>query len=231
MQPKSLIIHTLMNTRSNLGSTQKIVDSYFQSFLYGFRNEMSVINLEATLTCVRRACFFIKHIGPEAHILFVNTNSEYNEVVKQACINKNTSANYNTISYVNHKWTGGLITNWNHMQYVLSHFQSLGSSSSFLMKQPLYNTLLQSSPRFKQMKMCFEGLKSSSKPDCIVVLNGTQNEIAIREAYKSKIPIISLVDSSIESRLLRQITYPIPGNESSIEFVYLLCNCILKAIR
>jgi len=268
---KRVIIHKLMNTRSHLGSTQKVAYSYFQSYLYGFRNEMNIINLEITLTCLKRVCYVIENIvNTQGHILFINTNPEYNEMVKYTSFLSKQSV-------VNHKWTGGLLTNWNHMQYVLSHFQSIFTQFTHPKKttrlnqkknikpsgekwdkvsfgkngEPQWisskvavsrvrsslpsaqNTLLSvlELPRFRQMKMCFEGLRATSKqPDCVILFNGTQNANAINEAYKLNIPIISLVDSNMENKLLSQITYPIPANENSMEFIYLLCNCILKTL-
>jgi len=306
---KSIIIHKLMNTRSHLGSTQKVVYSYFQSYLYGFRNEMNIIHLEITLICLKRACYVIENIvNSKGHILFINTNPEYNEMVKYTSLLSKQSV-------VNHKWTGGLLTNWNHMQYILSHFQSIlnqfvlpetksscvfgaetknNSQKKIIseqknLKHNTYNknslknsTLNQKAPNLllktksrtsdflskinsapntqldlvsgtrkplskpsqkvvkgftfdlpqkkKQMKMCFEGLRAGKRPDCVVLFNGTQNANAINEAFKLQIPIISLVDSNMDNRLLSQITYPIPANENSMEFIYLLCNCILKTI-
>jgi ribosomal protein S2 len=89
------------------------------------------------------------------------------------------------------------------------------------------------------MQKCFEGLlgnrkKTSNwdatKPDCVIIFNATQNSTAIYEAHLNQIPIISIVDSNLPSELYNKITYPIPANYDSVQFVYLFCNCILKII-
>ena len=288
---KHLIIQKLINTKAHLGYRTAYSD--FQPYLSGFRNEMSIINLEITLTYLRRACNVIGLIvASKGHFLFVNTNPEYNKLVQQ-------TATQSKQSYINHKWIGGLLTNWNCMQNVQQHFdfsskqvfspeqiltlaasQRLGVPSqkpkSFTalnikpkvtrkdlgfrksqiastnktvscfqkrskLEQQQRNRMLGSElrvtllsfPRFKQMQKCFEGISSTFEhtlPDCIIVLNATQNYNVISEASKLQIPVISLVDSNISNKLHKKITYPIPTNENSLQFCYLFCNCVLKTI-
>jgi ribosomal protein S2 len=67
-------------------------------------------------------------------------------------------------------------------------------------------------------------------PDCLVILNANKNSMAILEANQLQIPIVSLVDSNISNRLQKLITYPIPVNDDSIQFVYLFCNLITKTV-
>ena len=270
---KHLIIQKLINTKAHLGYRTAYSD--FQPYLSGFRNEMSIINLEITLTYLRRACNVIELIvASKGHFLFVNTNPEYNKLVQQTAIQSKQS-------YINHKWIGGLLTNWNCMQVVQQHFdfsskQVLSTEhnlmkpksfvSKLLIEKPLpqktsqivsksvrtskkrskleqqqrhtmlgleLRTTLCSFPRFKQMQKCFEGISSTFEhtlPDCIIVLNATQNSNVINEAAKLQIPVISLVDSNISNKLHKKITYPIPTNEKSLQFCYLFCNCVLKTI-
>lgn len=270
---KHLIIQKLINTKAHLGYRTAYSD--FQPYLSGFRNEMSIINLEITLTYLRRACNVIELIvASKGHFLFVNTNPEYNKLVQQTAIQSKQS-------YINHKWIGGLLTNWNCMQVVQQHFdfssKQVLSTEQNLMKQKSFvsklliekqlpqktsqivsksvrtskkrskleqqqrhtmlglelRTTLCSFPRFKQMQKCFEGISSTFEhtlPDCIIVLNATQNYNVINEAAKLQIPVISLVDSNISNKLHKKITYPIPTNEKSLQFCYLFCNCVLKTI-
>lgn len=270
---KHLIIQKLINTKAHLGYRTAYSD--FQPYLSGFRNEMSIINLEITLTYLRRACNVIELIvASKGHFLFVNTNPEYNKLVQQTAIQSKQS-------YINHKWIGGLLTNWNCMQVVQQHFdfssKQVLSTEHNLMKPKSFvsklliekqlpqktsqivsksvrtskkrskleqqqrhtmlglelRTTLCSFPRFKQMQKCFEGISSTFEhtlPDCIIVLNATQNYNVINEAAKLQIPVISLVDSNISNKLHKKITYPIPTNEKSLQFCYLFCNCVLKTI-
>jgi len=80
------------------------------------------------------------------------------------------------------------------------------------------------------MQKCFEGIVTHDIPNCLVIINANQNSMAILEVDQLQTPIISLVDSNIPNRLQKLITYPIPVNDDSIQFVYLFCNLITKTI-
>jgi ribosomal protein S2 len=215
-----LVIQKLLSTNAYLG--HRIPTPDFQGYLYGFRNEMAIIDLEKTLICLRRACNLIGSIiGAKGHLLLVNTNPEYNRIIRRMA--KRTDQ-----SYINHKWIGGFLTNWKHMRRVQKHFQdfsahpNLGDAST--------SSPFDYFPRFRKMQKCFEGIVTHNIPDCLVIINANQNSIAILEANQLQIPIVALVDSNIPNRLHKLITYPVPVNDDSIKFVYLFCNLIAKTV-
>nr|YP_010736356.1 ribosomal protein S2 [Zygnema circumcarinatum]QKQ14684.1 ribosomal protein S2 [Zygnema circumcarinatum]WEL36329.1 ribosomal protein S2 [Zygnema circumcarinatum] len=118
---KLLIMQKLLNTSAHLG--YRTAQSNYQPYLYGFRNEIAILDLDKTLVCLRRACSVIELIiRSKGHILLVNTNVEYNNIVQETAIQTRQS-------YINHKWIGGLLTNWNHMQNVQGHFKLFAGES------------------------------------------------------------------------------------------------------
>jgi ribosomal protein S2 len=87
-----LVIQKLLSTNAYMG--HQIPTSDFQGYLYGFKNEMAIINLEKTLICLRRACNLIEVIiCAKGHFLLVNTNLEYNKIIQQMA-KKNQSKLY-----------------------------------------------------------------------------------------------------------------------------------------
>jgi ribosomal protein S2 len=87
-----LVIKKVLSTNTYLG--HRIPTSDFQGYLYGFRNEMAIINLEKTLICLQRACNLIEFIiRAKGHFLLVNTNIEYNKIIQQMA-KKNQSKLY-----------------------------------------------------------------------------------------------------------------------------------------
>ncbi|KAH9548862.1 hypothetical protein CY35_11G108800 [Sphagnum magellanicum] len=149
-----LVIQKLLSTNAYLG--HQIPTSDFQGYLYEFRNEMAIINLEKTLICLQRACNLIEFIiRAKGHFLLdASTFSPFN-----------------------------------------------------------------SFPRFRKMQKY-----------CLVRINANKNSMAMLEADRLQIPIVSLVDSNIPNKLQKSITYPILVNDDSIQFVYLFCNLITKTI-
>ena len=243
-------MHKLFNTKAHLG--YRTATSNFQPYLHGFRNKIAIIDLDKTLFSLRRVCSIIQIIiRSKGHLLFVNTNPDLNSIVRQ-------TAERTGQSFLNHKWIGGLLTNWNHMQNVHRHFQMFSKehsqqansnkniyygqnsqtmftmqnaelSSTSLQGRPIVNEL-RSFPRYQKMQQCFEGIVTQQRPDCIIVFNANQNQKAIEEANRLQIPIICLVDSNVSNNLQNKITYPIPANADSLQFIYLLCNSILKSV-
>lgn len=265
---KLLILKKLQQTNTHLGLIIGAKNSKWsrfraqrlQSYVFGFRASQPIIDLDKTIISLRRACNVIQLIiRSNGHLLLVNTNPSYNKIIQQ-------TANITNQSYINHKWIGGFLTNWNHMQNVQKQFYAAtrfskywknpqqgnisgkldepkafnksgkkSNQSSALVLQFLESSLLTQAPRYKKMQKCFEGsVKTSnwtaSKPDCVIIFNATQNSTAIYEAHLNQIPIISIVDSNVPSVLYNKITYPVPANYDSVQFVYLFCNCILKII-
>ena len=289
---KLLILQKLLKTKAHMGSC--ISYSATQPYIYGFRNNLAIFDLDKTLVCLRRACNIIDLIiRSKGHLLFINTNPELNKIIKQTAERSNQS-------YINNKWIGGFLTNWNHMKNVEQHIQqfsttrcafqnfntlrSLAEPSTGILQnriqshQNKYNSnktllleniktnqntihiqnvaanlltskkldLLEASgPRFNFMQKYFEGTQGlfrrtsqhvesqSSRdalPDCVIIFNANQNANAIKEASRNQIPIISIVHSNTYNELHNLITYPIPANENSVEFIYLVCNCFLKTI-
>lgn len=87
-----------------------------QSYIYGVRQEQTIIHLDSTIASLKRACNVIQFIiQSNGHLLFINTNSKYNKIIKQ-------TARYTNQSYINHKWIGGFLTNWNNMRSVQQQF-------------------------------------------------------------------------------------------------------------
>jgi len=318
---KLLILKKLQQANTHLGLTvgragsrgSRFIAQRAQSYIYGFRAAQPIIDLDKTVISLRRACNVIQLIiRSRGRLLFVNTNSKYNKIIQHTakCTNQ---------SFINHKWIGGFLTNWNHMQHVQQQFHAAAKFTRVLLKErstsPIgvndhlartigsslfssrqtryapsvswgslgfesselgspndskkgdsvniferparsnasYSTLRASTvagmltdPKYKKMQKCFEGtIVSSTKgsflrklsptaftgvTDCVVIFNANQNSTAIYEAHVNQIPIISIVDSNIPNELYKLITYPIPANSESVQFIYLFCNCILKTI-
>nr|AMF83688.1 ribosomal protein S2 [Aneura pinguis] len=214
-----LVIQKLLSTNAYLG--HRIPTSDFQGYLYGFRNEMAIIDSEKTLICLRRACNLIGSIiGAKGHSLLVNTNPEYNRIIQRMAKRTNQS-------YINHKWIGGFLTNWKHMRRVQKHFQDLSAHPD---EDASTSSPFDYFPRFRKMQKCFEGIVTHNIPDCSVIMNANQNSMAILEANQLQIPIVASVDSNIPNRLHKSITYPVPVNDDSIKFVYSFRNLVTKTV-
>ena len=184
---KLFILKRLQETNAHLGqktsctvgsaglSKHRFSAHRTQSYIYAIRQKQTIIHLDETIASLRRACHVIQFIiESNGHLLFINTSSRYNKMIKQ-------TAHYTNQSYINHKWIGGFLTNWKNMQSVQQQFHeaatwffrptssvptlNLVSNSN---SQQLNNSvhfsrpLLFFSPKYKKMQKCFEGLQNST---------------------------------------------------------------------
>ncbi len=144
--------------------------------------------------------------------------------------------NSSLISYCNHKWIGGTLTNYKQISKSALIFAKFSQRfENFLIKNNIYF------PQYKKMKKQFQGIitKTSQKkekraisglrlktsPDFILVINPNENRNVIHEAICLNIPVIAFTDSNSN---LVGITYPIPINSNSIHFIYFFLNWIFK---
>ncbi len=134
------------------------------------------------------------------------------------------------LSYVNYKWVGGTLTNWKQVsKSVLTYAKFAERCESFLVKNNLHF------PKYKRVKNCFQGLVSkqdkkmvfafTTKPDLILLLNPNENQILLNEASRLHIPVIAFTESNTNPK---GITYPIPGNNYSLRFLYYCLKKVLK---
>jgi small subunit ribosomal protein S2 len=192
-------------------------------YVFGTKNGINIINLEKTVEKLEEACQFIDGIvsgGQE--ILFVGTKKQAKKLVESA-------AKACGMPYVVERWLGGTFTN----------FRNISGRTKFLrdgaekMKRGEYGKYT----KFEQMKIAEElegleqkmgGIKNMSKlPGAIFVTGVIEDNLAIQEARRKKIPIIALADTNVDPGL---IDYPIPANEDAVSSLRLMLAYVAKAV-
>ena len=120
-----------------------------------------------------------------------------------------------SICYCNEKWVGGFLTNWNSVCKSIKTYIKFSSRFSTFISRNNINF-----PRYKKMRVSFQGLKKDDlkkRPDLVFLINPNENRHVIEEAVSLNIPVVAITDSNTN---LLGISYPIPGNSNSIEFVH-----------
>jgi len=214
MKSKNLV-SILHQTRAHLG--HKHWHPRTAEYLIGFRNGGSVFQIEQTIRHLQQALKFLflfsQHNG---HILFVTTDSRYSSLLK-------TTALLCGQSYVDTKWIGGTLTNWSETIRSLRLYRRFQTRfQHFLKKRNISFSL------YQRAQDRFAGFSTEKIPDLIILLNPHENDTLLCEATTLKIPVLALVDSNTNPLF---ITYPIPGNDDSIDFIYYFLNLVTKTIR
>ena len=217
---KAHIAHKSLNIASKKRSHPSSV-----SFLLGCKNKHVIINpyqtLEKFVKSLHIIGFFLKK---KKRILIVNTNPEYANLIEnfyRSTLHKNVS-----VCYCNEKWVGGFLTNWKQVCRSIQTFMAFSERFSTFILQNNINF-----PRYKKMYTSFQGLKKEDfekRPDLIFLINPNENRHVIEEAVSLNIPVVAITDSNTN---LLGISYPIPGNSNSIEFVHYCLQWIARVIK
>lgn len=191
------------------------------TFIFGERNGVHIIDLGQTAPMLQRALQAVSDVLSDGgRILFVGTKRQASEPIAQAARN---SAQY----YVNSRWLGGMLTNWNTISNSIKRLKSLeeilADGESGLTKK---ERLLRTRERDK-LERALGGIKNMpGLPSMLFVIDTNKESIAIKEANRLGIPVVAVVDTNCNPE---GITYPIPGNDDAGRSVALFCDLISKA--
>ena len=226
--------NNFLNMNGHISQTS--YTSKVENFLIGVRNKTSIFNSDESFTYLKRSLIFLHYIlKVKGNILIVNANPMYDGLVKKI-IHQTDAPKSKRLSYVNARWVGGLLTNWKQVSksisifsYFSKHFYASTTNKEGNNQLRMSNTLR--IPRFLKMSRYFEGLtKMKTLPDVLIILDAEKSQKAIKEAMLLQIPTIALVNANT-SVSINFITYPIPVNQQSSQFVYFYLNLIYKLIK
>ena len=192
-----------------------------QDYLFGMRNKIHIIDLSKTVPLLHQAVVIASDVVAQGgRILFVGTKRQASDPVSDAA---KRCAQY----YVNHRWLGGMLTNWKTITNSIKRLRYLeglvgGEGQGFTKKE-----LLQLTRERDRLEQELGGIKDmGGVPDLLFVIDTNKEAIAIAEALKLKIPIIAVIDSNSNPD---GVTHPIPGNDDAGRAITLYCDLIARA--
>lgn len=194
-----------------------------KNFIYTKRNGIHIINLQVTIEKANKAYEFVKtEIAKGKKILFVGTKKQNNESIQ---VNAKRCGAY----YITYRWLGGMLTNFNTIKKRLDYFRELEEFENQDAKPLLTKKEISKIHTKKEyLKKVLDGIRDMEKvPEIIFIVDILKDHIAVKEARKLNIPIVSLVDSNTNPEL---VDYPIPANDDAIRSTSLFLKFISDAI-
>ena len=191
-------------------------------FIFGERNGVYIIDLEQTMTRVETAYVFARDlVAGGGTILFVGTKKQAQDPVRDW-------ADKSGMPYVNERWLGGLLTNFETISKRVSKMQEYERmvETGEFEAMPKKEALLLSRELVKLQKNLSGISKMTRRPDAVFVLDTLKEHIAVTEANKLGIPVIAVVDTNVDPDV---VTFPIPGNDDAIRANDLMCRVIAEA--
>ncbi len=217
-----LTFEDLLSTGAHFGHLTRKWDPNFQQYILMVKNGIHIINLEETLKELRKAVEYVQSITSEGgDILFVGTKKNAKNIVQE-------EADKCTMHYVVERWLGGTLTNYSTIRKSIKRLQLLEKESSPLYENATKKEILSLEREMIRLQDLHRGIKDmKGLPDAIFVVDTNQESIAVDEAKVLNIPVIAIVDTNSNPKL---IDYPIPANDDSIRAVKLIVSEISKAI-
>jgi small subunit ribosomal protein S2 len=191
-------------------------------YLFGVRNGVHIVDLTQTVPLLHRALVATRDVAAAGgRILFVGTKRQAQEPVTRAA---KRSGQY----YVNHRWLGGMLTNWKTISQSIRRLRELeGRLAEGTVGLTKKETLQLTRERDK-LERALGGIKDmGGLPDLIFAVDTNKEAIAIAEAKVLGIPVVAIVDSNSNPE---GITYPVPGNDDASRAINLYCDLMVGAV-
>ncbi len=215
-------IQNLMDAGVHFGHRTMRWNAKMQPYIYGSRNNIHIIDLSKTAPLLHKALNVAKETAEKnGRILFVATKRQASSIVAEAA---EKCGQY----YVNHRWMGGTLTNWETVSKSIKTLNNLEKRVSDPEVTISKKERLQAQRQINKLNLALGGIRQmGGKPDLIFVIDTNREDIAILEAKKLGIPVIAIVDTNSNPD---GIDYIIPGNDDSIKSIRLYCNLVADAV-
>ena len=215
-------LEDLLKNGSHFGHNKKRWNPKMDKFIYGEKNGTHILDLRKTLPLIEKALKFAHESSRnKKKFLFVSTKKQHSEIIEN--IAKETN-NY----YVNFRWLGGMITNWNTVKNsinTLNNYENILNSEDTVFTKKELSDIEKKKIRLDRTLGGIVEMKTT--PDVIFIIDTNREHIAVLEAKKLGIPIIGIVDTNCDPDM---IDYPIPANDDGVKSVQFILDNFKKVI-
>jgi small subunit ribosomal protein S2 len=194
-----------------------------KEYIFGERNGIHIIDLQKTLKLFREAGKFISELASQGRsVLFVGTKRQAQEAIAE-------EAQRCGMFYVNHRWLGGTLTNWATLQKSIKRLKTLKAmKEDGRMAQLSKKEAARLERELKHLQQNLEGVENmAALPDALFVIDSHAEEIAVREARRMGVPVVSIVDTNCNPDVVEWV---IPGNDDALRAIRLFTSKIADAV-
>lgn len=219
----SFTMRQLLEAGVHFGHHTRRWNPKMEQFIFGTRNNIHILDLQQTVPMLYQALDVISQTAARGgRVLFVGTKSAAAETVAEAA---KSCGQY----YVNHRWLGGMMTNWNTVSQSIRRLRTLedrlgGDDVHALTKKEA----LQLSREQEKLERTLGGIKEmGGLPDLLFIIDTNKESIAVAEANTLGIPVVAIVDSNASPD---GVDYPIPGNDDALRAISLYCELVAGSV-
>jgi len=216
-------IRTLLEAGCHFGHQTRRWNPKMKPFIFGERNGIYILDLKQTILDADQAYTFVKNVAKGGNVLFVGTKKQAQEAVKNAAERAN-------MPYINQRWLGGMLTNFQTVSKRVNRLKELEEMDftdvhgSGLTKKELLLLEREKDKLNKQLG----GIRNMNRtPSAMFVVDITKEALAVEEAHKLGIPVVAIVDTNADPDT---VEYPIPANDDAIRGIELLTSLMADAV-
>ncbi|WP_404363667.1 30S ribosomal protein S2 [Marinobacter sp.] len=209
----------LLKAGAHFGHQTRYWNPKMSKYIFGARNKIHIINLEQTVPAFNEALNFVQKLAENKNkVLFVGTKRAAAKTIKE-------EAERAGQPFVNHRWLGGMLTNYKTIRQSIRRYRELetqsqdGTFDKLTKKEALERTR-----EMDKLERSIGGIKDmGGLPDALFVIDVDHERIAIKEANKLGIPVIGIVDTNSDPD---GVDYVIPGNDDAIRAIQIYVNAV-----
>ncbi len=214
-------LHQLIEAGAHFGHQTHRWNPRMKPYIFGERNGIHIIDLSQTVPLFARALDFVSStVAGGGKVLFVGTKRQAQEPIAEF-------ARRSGQHFVNHRWLGGMLTNWKTISGSIKRLKTLeeklsGDTHGFTKKE-----VLQMTRERDKLELSLGGIRDMGGiPDVMFVIDANKEELAIKEANTLGIPVVAILDSNVNPA---GIAFPVPANDDASRAIRLYCEAMATA--
>ncbi|QJC35304.1 30S ribosomal protein S2 [Enterobacteriaceae endosymbiont of Donacia proxima] len=219
----SISMNKMFKVGAHFGHQTRYWNPKMKKFIFNDKNKIHIINLDKTIKMFNIALKELKKITfRKGKILFIGTKKAASNLIKETAINCNQF-------FINHRWLGGMLTNWKTVKKSIKTLKELElQSKDGTFKKLIKKEALTRNRKLLKLEKSLGGIKNmGGLPDAIFVIDANHEKIAISEAKKLNIPIFAIVDTNSNPE---GIHFVIPANDDAIRAIKLYLYYVTKNV-
>jgi small subunit ribosomal protein S2 len=219
----SFTMRQLLEAGVHFGHHTRRWDPRMEPFIFGQRNSIHILDLQQTVPLLSRALSVLRDtVAKGGRVLFVGTKRAASGKIAETAL---ACGQY----YVNHRWLGGMLTNWATVSKSIRRLRDLEARlNSDEIQQLSKKEILQLTRERDKLELTLGGIKEmGGLPDILFILDTNKEDIAVLEANRLGIPVVAVIDSNASPD---GVDYPIPGNDDAMRAISLYCELTQAAI-
>ncbi len=212
----------LLEAGVHFGHTTRRWNPRMAPFIFGQRNGVHIIDLQQTVPLFHQALLAVRDaVAGGGRVLFVGTKRQAAEKVAEAA---SGCGQY----YVNHRWLGGMLTNWKTISLSIRRLKELEAKLDGEVDGLTKRELLTLTRQREKLDRALGGIKEmGGLPDLLFIIDTNKEHLAVAEANRLGIPVVAVLDSNSSPE---GVTFPIPGNDDAIRAISLYCDSVAEAV-